>query len=212
MRLAVLTCLLTMSLITHSTKAADQEAGNADVIRIARTFKDGGGYNTAWKGSGAAEEISFKGEKILPAAEGGTYCCGFTFTVAMRAAAERGLFKDKTPQQIRQFQKEWYGATEASREKLCQMAVTTLGIGKAVPFDEVQLGDFVQLWRAKSGHSVLFLSWVEENGKKIGMQYRSSQPATDGIGDSVEYFTKAAPGKSPLNRARTYFCRLNSKD
>jgi hypothetical protein len=212
MRLAIFICLLTVGLITHSAKAADQEAFNADVIRIARTFKNGGGYNTAWKGSGAAEEISFKGEKILPVAEGGTYCCGFTFTVVMRAAAERGLLQDKTPQQIQQFQKEWYGATEASREKLCQMAVTTLGIGKAVPFDEAKPGDFVQLWRAKSGHSVLFLSWVEENGKKIGIRYRSSQLATKGIGDTVEYFIKAAPGKSPLNKARTYFCRLNSKN
>jgi hypothetical protein len=199
--------LLTFCLLNLPIQGADEPGVNADVLRIARSFKNGGGYNTAWKGSGTAEEINFKGERILACGDK-TYCCGFTFTVVMRAATERGLLKDKSPQQIRVFQKEWYGATESSAEKQCQLAAKNMGIGKAIPFDEAQPGDFVQLWRTKSGHSVLFVNWVKENGQKIGIHYRSSQAGTDGIGDATEYFTKADPGHSPLNKERTYFCRL----
>ncbi|EEF61938.1 hypothetical protein [Pedosphaera parvula] len=208
MRYLSLICWLTFSLSNLPGQAADAAALNTDIIRIARSFKDGGGYNTAWKGTGTAEEINFKGEKILACGDK-TYCCGFTFTVVMRVAAERGLLKDKTSHEIRKFQKEWYGATATSAERQCQLAMKNLGIGKAISFEEAQLGDFVQLWRTKSGHSVLFVGWVEENGQKIGMHYRSSQPGTDGIGDATEYFTKAAPGRSPLDKNRTYFCRLN---
>jgi len=127
----------------------------------------------------------------------------------MRAAAARRLLKNKTVDQILKFQKEWYGATETDKEKLCALAVQNLGIGREVPLDEAQPGDFVQLWRTKSGHSVLFLGWAEENGEKVGLRYRSSQPATDGIGDRVEYFVKGSRQRDPVNRKRTHFCRLN---
>jgi hypothetical protein len=184
---------------------------NSDVLKIAYEFKDGGHYNRAWKGSGSPEEIRFKGEKILSAAEGGTYCCGYTFAVVMRAAEARGLLRDKTPEQIRRFQKEWYGATNADKDKLCALALPNLGIGREVPFDEAKPGDFCQFWRGKGGHSVIFLNWIEENGEKIGIRYRSSQTSTDGIGDRNEYFKAVHGQKDPLNRDRTYFGRLNAK-
>lgn len=182
---------------------------NADVLKIAYSFKDGGQYNKAWKGSGVPEEISFKSERILAPGEGGTYCCGYTFAVVMRVAEARGLMKDKTVEQIRKFQKEWYGATDADREKLVTFAAENLGIGREIPFNEAKPGDFCQFWRGKSGHSVIFLAWVEEGGEKIGMRYRSSQGATDGIGDRTEYFKPVHGQKDPLNPKRTYFCRLH---
>lgn len=191
-------------------RAASVASPNADVLKIAYSFKNGGHYNKAWSGSGTPEEIRFQDHRILPVCEGGTYCCGFTFSVAMRAAAERGLLKDKTVEQMRKFQQEWYGATDTTREKTCTLAAENLGIGRAIPFNEAQPGDFCQLWRAKSGHSVLFLGWVQSRGEKIGFKYRSSQEATDGIGDRIEYFKKVAGQRSPVNRQRTYFCRLNA--
>ncbi|MDB6111705.1 MAG: hypothetical protein JWR69_3455 [Pedosphaera sp.] len=202
--------LVALGLVTCQTRGSDADAANADVLRIAQSFTNGGGYNTAWKGSGTPAAITFQGENILAAGEG-TYCCGFTFTVAMQAAVERGLLGEKTTAQIRQFQKEWYGATDQSRERLCATAMTTVGIGQAISFEEAKPGDFVQFWRAKSGHSVLFLSWVEEKGEKVGLRYRSSQSATDGIGDRVEYFIKTATTQNPINKERTYFCRLNPR-
>jgi len=197
------------ALLVTSARTTDFSGPNADVLKSAYSFKDGGGYNKVWKGPGVPEGIFFKGERIVPASEGGTYCCGFTFAVVMRAAEARSLIKDKTPEQIRKFQKEWYGATDADKEKLVAFAAKNLGIGREIPFDDAKPGDFCQFWRGKSGHSVIFLSWIEENGEKIGIRYRSSQGATDGIGDHTEYFKTIRGQKNPVDPKRTYFCRLN---
>lgn len=201
--------LIGFALLVTSARATDFSGPNADVLKIAYSFKDGGKYNKAWKGSGVPEEISFKGERILPPGEGGTYCCGYTFAVVTRAADARGLLKDKTSEQIRKFQKEWYGATDADKEKLVTFAAKNLGIGREISFEDAKPGDFCQFWRGKSGHSVIFLAWIEENGEKIGIRYRSSQGVTDGIGDRTEYFKAIHGQKDPLNQERTYFCRLN---
>jgi hypothetical protein len=181
----------------------------SDVVDIARDFKDGGGYK--WKGSGVPQEIQFKGERILPKGEA-TYCSGFTFTVVMKAAEERGLLRDKSVEQIRAFQKEWYGATKESGETQCAIAVERLGIGKPVSAEKARAGDFLQLWRTnKSGHSVVFLEWVKDGKQSIGLKYRSSQTSTDGIGDRVEYFAGVPKKDGKVDAERIYFCRLNER-
>lgn len=177
-----------------------------NVVKIARSFQDGGGYE--WKGSGVPEEIRFEGERILPKGDA-TYCSGFTFAVVMRAAAERGLLKGKSVEQVRAFQKDWYGATKESGETQCAYAMEKLGVGKQVEPTRARPGDFLQIWRTnKSGHSVVFLEWVKEGKRPIGVKYRSTQTATDGIGDRVEYFADV-PGKGgKVDRERIYFARL----
>lgn len=181
---------------------------DADTIRIAKSFPNGDHYSVA--GSGTPQEIRFKGERILAAGTNGTYCSGFTFNVVMRAADERGLLAEKSVEQIRRFQKEWYGVT-GDTNKQAGPAMQNLGIGKSISADEAQPGDFVQLWRSKSGHSAVFLGWVEEGGRKIGFQYRSSQKSTGGISDNVEYFSDVPGKKGGVLRDRTYFARLSSK-
>jgi hypothetical protein len=181
----------------------------AETLEVARAYKDVGGYDNSWKGTGVPEEIRFKNERILAKGRG-TYCCGFTFAVAMDVALERGLLADKRPKQIRVFQKQWYGATEESPEIQCAMAVEKLGIGERIEPDKALPGDFLQFWRTnKSGHSVVFIEWVEEDGRRVGFKYRSSQGSTKGIGDRVEYFADA-DGKSGLvDPQRLYFARLD---
>ncbi len=181
------------------------------VIPIARSFKDGGHYDKTNQGTGVPEQLTFKGEKILSADPTGSYCCGFTLCVVLRAAENRGLLKDKTAKEVKHFQKEWYGATGDTRELTCTKAMTNFKLGRAIPFDEAQPGDFVQFWRGKSGHSVVFLNWVEKDGKKIGIHYRSSQTSTDGIGDRTEYFADSGMKGGQVLRERTYFARLNEK-
>src|SRR5262245_11427167 len=107
------------------------------VLRAARSYADGGGYNLNWRGTGTAEEILFDGKRVLSKGTDGTYCCGFTFTVAMKAGSQLDLFKGKTLEQIKRFQKEWYGAVDEPelREKQCSLAVVNLGVGKSVLFD-----------------------------------------------------------------------------
>jgi hypothetical protein len=181
----------------------------AETLDVARAYDDGGGYDNSWKGTGVPGEIRFKNQRILAKGKG-TYCCGFTFTVAMEVALERGLLADKQPTEIRAFQKLWYGATEESREVQCAMAVEKLGIGKRINPDDARPGDFLQFWRTnKSGHSVVFLDWVKHDGRRIGFKYRSSQGSTKGIGDRVEYFADADRKDGLVDRERMYFCRLN---
>jgi len=201
---ALLTCLL---FVGCSSNSLWKEArSNHDVLRTAHAYPNGGKYN--WKGSGTPHPIVFKNETILKQGEGGTYCSGFTFAVAMQTAIDRGLLAEKSPEDIRKFQKEWYGAT-GDTEKQAGPAMQNLNIGRSIPPEEARAGDFIQFWRGKSGHSAVFLNWVKQDGKKIGFQYRSTQKSTDGIGNKIEYFNDVPDKKGDVVRSRTYFARLN---
>ncbi len=186
---------------------------NELVLKTARAFKDGGGYNNQWTGSGTPEEIRHDGARILAKGTGGTYCSGFTFAVAMKVAEDAGLLRGKSVEAVRRFQKEWYGAVEdpETREKQCALAVGRLGIGRQVKPEEAQPGDFCQFWRQRSGHSVVFLGWVkDDNGERVGLRYRSSQGSTDGIGDVTEYFHGTSAGRGFVDPDRVYFARLGN--
>jgi hypothetical protein len=184
-------------------------AKSVSVVDVARSFPDGGGYE--WKGTGVPEDVQFNGKTILSKGKA-TYCSGFTFAVAMRAAAERGLLKGKTTDQVQAFQRDWYGATKESGEKQCVYAIEKLAIGKSVPVNDAKPGDFLQLWRTnKSGHSVVFLEWVTDAGRPIGLKYRSTQTSTNGIGDRTEYFTGVPGKKGAVDPKRLYFGRLDVK-
>lgn len=190
--------------------AAFPDAHAAEVVEIARAFPDGGGYE--WKGTGVPEEIRFQGERILAKGKH-TYCCGFTFAVAMKAAAKRGLLRGKSADDVRTFQKQWYGATKDSAERQCAHAVQALGIGEPVEAEHARPGDFLQLWRTNmSGHSVVFLGWVMQDSQPVGVKYRSSQTSTDGIGDHTEYFAGVPGHKGRIDPKRMYFCRLHEPD
>jgi hypothetical protein len=181
-------------------------------VDIARSFKDGGGY--IWEGgSGVPREIKFQGQTLLPAQKTGTYCSGFTFSVVMQAAAERGLFKGMDVDELRRFQKEWYGVPKDAQETQCALAVERLGIGRRVKdLEDARPGDFVQIWRTnKTGHSVVLIEPVREKGQLIGLRYRSSQKSTDGIGDRTEYLADVPGREGKVDRSRTYVARLNDK-
>jgi hypothetical protein len=183
----------------------------SSTVEIARGYRDGGGYDKTWKGTGVPDAIRFN-ESLILAKGKGTYCCGFTFAVAMEAATRRGLLSGKPLEQIRAFQKQWYGATEESRETQCALAVTKLGIGRQTRPDDARPGDFLQFWRTNaSGHSVVFLDWIEDGGQRVGFKYRSSQASTQGIGDRGEYFAGVAGKNGFVVPERMYFCRLNEK-
>ena len=199
---------ITGILVAACASETTTKSGNS-LLEIARSYPDGGGYDSSWKGSGVPAEICFKDERILSKGRG-SYCCGFTFAVAMDAATRRGLLRDKSIDQVRAFQKQWYGATADSREIQCALAAKTIGIGERIDPEMAQPGDFLQFWRTnKSGHSVVFLEWIAEGGERIGLKYRSSQGSTKGIGDRVEYFANVKGKDGAVDPKRMYFCRLN---
>ena len=187
-------------------------AEDKDALAAAAAFPDGGGYDSTWKGTGSPEDVVFQGTTILAKGKNGTYCSGFTFAVAMRVAERRKLLAKCTVAQIRQFQREWFGATKSSKEKQCVVAAESLGIGAERPLKDAQPGDFVQLWRANgTGHSVVGLRWISKDGRLIALEYRSSQGSTGGGGDRIEYFTDVPGMNGTIRRDRTYVCRLHPK-
>jgi hypothetical protein len=176
-----------------------------DVLKAAYSLKDGGGYE--WRDTGVPEPIVHQGVTILARSEKGTYCCGLTFAVAMKVGQAAGIFNDKSAQQIKRFQREWYGSVAETAEKQMSAAMENLGVGGAVESEDAQPGDFLQFWRTnKSGHSVIFLEWVKEQDQKVGFKYRSSQKSTNGIGDHTEYFDRHRQGK--VDPKRMYFARF----
>src|SRR5688572_29593331 len=202
-----LVALLTIGLLLAAAPATQS---THPVLRAAYAFPDGGGYNTKWAGTGTPVEVRFADARILAKGTDGTYCCGYTFAVVMRAAADAKLLEEKTVDQVKLFQKQWYGAVSEPtiREKQCAVAMIPLGIGREVSADEAQSGDFLQFWRTKSGHSVIFLDWEQHDGQRIGFRYRSSQGSTKGIGDKSEFFKDSGVDGGEVDPKRMYFGRL----
>lgn len=187
--------------------ASEQQPVNADVLKIAYDYEDGGTYK--WEGSGVPEELCFADEQILPKGDG-TFCCGYTLAVVFKAAEARGLLADRPVDDVRLLHKYWYGNSDESKETLVVYALEELKLGHAVSHDDAEPGDFVQFWRTTdSGHSVVFLNWIVEDGHRVGVNYRSSQKSTDGIGDRVEYFSDAEGHEGKLDRKRFYIVRLS---
>ena len=121
-----------------------------------------------------------------------------------RGAATSGLLRRTHPDQIKTFQRQWYGVTKSAREQQCVYALTAAGLGKRVSWHDARSGDFLQLWRAKSGHSVIFLGWITYRGRAVGLRYWSTL-LDDGCTDSyaMEYVASALSGHFTCQNART---------
>ena len=178
---------------------------NKDVLEIANSFS-GGGYK--WSSTGVPKSIYFKDTEILSKSAEGTFCSGYTFMVAFDALEKNNLIDDLKVDQIKWLQKNWYGTNETSAETQCLYSLEKLGLGKGIKHPDAIAGDFVQFWRNnKSGHSVIFLSWVrDKSGKITGLKYRSTQKSTNGIGDRTE---SVGSDEKDINIDRIYIVRLN---
>ena len=64
------------------------------------------------------------------------------------------------------------------------------GMGKVIAPNSARPGDFVNIvWKNNRGHAVIFLGWeVDEKGEK-NLIYWSSQPSTNGFGDSQTHLS-----------------------
>lgn len=209
--LAASTPLLVAAVPPHAQRKRSDDL-SLEILNAALSFDRGGGYDRTWGSSGVPADIEHRGERILSGSKSGTYCCGFTFAVAMKVLEAQGLMKRRSAADIRRFQKQWYGATGDSKERLCAQAVETLGVGREVEVDDARPGDFCQLWRATkkpSGHSVLFLGWIEPvAGERAGFHYLSSQASTDGVGFAAEFFAESDVRGGRVDPERMYFGRL----
>jgi hypothetical protein len=214
-------------------KASAIRSPNAEQMNpsmsAAMSFKTRAGFDKSYnkegnKETGLPEDVYFKGKLLQNAFEkdpNGTYCSGFTFATVMKAAESRGLLESKENADIKRFRNLWYGVAESSGpaqrsdalERQAVFALENLGIGKSIDkLEDLRPGDFLMFWRSSegygNGHSAVFVSWIKEKGRIIGVHYRSSQSATNGIDDNSEYFTDVVKGGSVI-RERFYAGRLN---
>ncbi len=182
---------------------------STDVMQVAESWQGGG---DVWEsGTGLSIPLMWTNpetgqeEVLKDKQEKGTYCSGYALQVGYIVAKNRKLLDNKTKSELLNFMKEWYQASP----KTCVTAITNLGIGTEINFEDAQEGDFCQLWRVnnKGGHNVIFKNFVYKDDKIVGIHYRSTQTLTDGIGDRTEYFTN---GGGSVNKNETYFARLNN--
>ena len=180
---------------------------STDVMEVANSW-EGGGY--VWGGgTGLGIPLMWinpktgKEEVLKDKQDKGTYCSGYVLQVGYIVAKNRKILQNKTKPQLLTFIKEWY----QSYPKTCVTAIINLGIGNEIKLEDAEEGDFCQLWRTNdSGHNVIFKKFLYKDEKIIGIEYRSTQPKTNGIGDNKEYFTN---GGGKIKKDSTYFVRLN---
>lgn len=194
--------------IVVAKKAEASISANQTVLDVANSIPSGGGY--CWVDPGIAKSLYHNGELVLAQETQCTQCCGYTLTVAFIAAENLGLFEGQPTENLLRFKESWFGDSPGSEKKLLVFALEELGVGYQVAPKDALPGDFLQFWRSNgSGHSVIFLGWVtNKNGKVTGIKYRSSQPATNGIGNAKEFL---AGSGGAIDTNQMYFGRFNSQ-
>jgi hypothetical protein len=157
--------------------------------------KDYGNYN------GVTANIYYQDKLLLKAHPSGNranHCVGITFEVFFKAMQERnkhaGLSFDNingmTADELRDLILLWYVASGNKQNSNITLAVEKYGIGKRIhEFESAKGGDFIDISRTNgTGHTAVFIDWLKENGKIIGLRYWSSQGSTGGISYNEEYF------------------------
>lgn len=178
----------------------DEAAFHRHVLDVIATYPTDGTHGYYWPKSGDwlgfTQTLRYEGKVLGKGdAKGRCHCCGLTFEVFFRAW-ERWQMERKKPFRIldldlrgmRTLVSDWFGAS-GDRATL-HTAITKRKLGRRITDGEkAKKGDFVQLWRhSGSGHSVVFLGWVREKKKIVGIRYWSTQSTTKGIGEREERF------------------------
>lgn len=139
------------------------------------------------------------------------YCCGITYEVFFKAweiycQKKKIPFRilELTPRDLIKLRSHWFVASGDNTG--CQGGITKYKLGKAVKkFHLAQKGDFAQIWRKNgSGHSVIFMGWIYQGRKIVGLKYWSTQKSTKGIGYRTEYIH----GKKGIVLEKVYIGRV----
>jgi len=176
---------------------------NKSIVRLMLDYPRNGEHSYWWpKGvsyDGSTTDVIVNGVTMMKGEPGGrTFCCGLTLEVYYRYAALKPALAAKLAADPARFKKDWFCHNINSPGPLD--ALVAAGAGKHITdLDKALPGDFVQLWRNdKSGHSVIFVNWLKDaTGKRIGLQYWSTQISTNGIGFASESFGTAKKQINP---------------
>ncbi|MBI4612102.1 MAG: hypothetical protein HY720_00670 [Planctomycetes bacterium] len=186
---------------TDSSSLPDPEEFHRIVREVMEGYPTDGSHAYWWpKGSkwaGNTRDLHYAGELFSAGdPQGRSYCCGLTFEVFFRSweAWSRGhavefRIGDLDAAGLRAFRGRWFCSGDYRRGPVD--ALVEAGLGTRIETQaDARRGDFIQLWRKNgSGHSVIFLRWeTDGHGRRTGIRYWSTQPATDGIGARTESF------------------------
>lgn len=170
-----------------------------------------GTFPYKWVGNGVTHDIYYQSSLILANnSENYCYCSGITYESFMDAwnkyltnFGKNDIF-GITVSQMKNFRSRWYGvvnrdcSTDALTYYNCGVRINNL--------EEVQPGDFVQLWReGGSGHSVIFLDFERDTTGIIQkICYWSTQTATNGCGYNKETWSNMTSETSFARAAKPF--------
>lgn len=150
--------------------------------------------------NGVTSNLYYQGKLLLKAHPSGnraSHCVGITFEVFFRAMKDWNqrqgyagdTIKGLNYEQLYDFILKWYGGGPKTENNLV-IALEKYKLGKRITnFEEARSGDFIDFSREnQTGHTVVLIDWVRDNGKIVGLRYWSSQESTNGIAYKTEYF------------------------
>ena len=150
--------------------------------------------------NGVTQTLTYQGKELLKAHPSGnkaSHCVGITFEVFFRAMQQRNRdlgipvddFNGMSYDDLFDFVMNWFAASGSKKNNNIAIAVEKYGIGKRLyDLEDVKSGDFIDLNRQNgTGHTVVFINWIREQNRIIGLRYWSSQPSTGGISYNKEY-------------------------
>ena len=99
-------------------------------------------------------------------------------------------FNGMTKDELVDFMLTWYVAKGPKSESNLAVAIEKYGLGDRITdLEDVAPGDFIDLSRENNtGHAVIFIDWIRDGNRIIGLKYWSSQGSTKGISYKNEYF------------------------
>ncbi len=169
--------------------------------------------------NGVTETLTYQGETLLkahPSGNNASHCVGITFEVFFKAMQERNQdanlpeddFNGMNWDELYDFVMHWYVAYTKDSHNIAT-AVENYGVGTEITnLEQAQPGDFADITRTNNtGHTVVFIDWIRENGEIIGITYWSSQ-GEGGIGYAEEYFSDS--GRGDVIRDELIIARIES--
>ncbi|SNS57538.1 hypothetical protein SAMN05446037_101370 [Anaerovirgula multivorans] len=201
--------------IEGPTKQTDNSLSqhlNPYVLEIIKTYKIGNGrypylLNDDYDNyNGVTTTLYYQNQVLLKAHPSGnraSHCSGITFEVFYKAMQARNKhfgiasddFNGMTWDELFDFVLHWYASLGPKSQSNIAVAVEKYGVGKKIArLEDARAGDFIDISRENNtGHTAVFLEWIKEGDKIIGLKYWSSQGSTKGIDYHQEYFNIPSP-------------------
>lgn len=190
----------TIEITVEPEETANSSSFNEVVLDILESYPRDGSHDYYWPDDedwyGTTRDIYYLDELVAEGdSQGRCYCVGLTWEVYLRAFDEvdretggDGSLNGLSVDDLSDFRVDWF-VRDLWGDGV-GVAMDNYGLGDEITdVADLEPGDFVQFWRfSGSGHSVIFIDHIVEDGEIVGIEYWSTQSSTDGIDYNAEYF------------------------